>query len=402
VYADARAAASGLGAPRAPELGSDLRHGLCAMDPPVTQFGDYVLFERLGRGGSGIVFRAQRVGSGEMVALKQMRGGAHATPDERQAFLFGAETAAGLHHPGIVRVRDVGESDNCPFFTMDLLAGDLAAALDLGQPPPPHAARWMLQIALAVQHAHSCNVLHRDLKPANILLDETGNPFVSDFGSAKRLSEQGRCLESGEGLIGFYVAPEQATGDARALTHRADIYSLGVIFYELLTGQVPYEQLAFADWVSELVGPDPVRSPHELEANVNRHLERICLKCLEKEPSRRYESAAHLADELARVLSDWNGPPPPSESALSRALHWVRRHPLRAAWLRRYSDWCSRSPCSRCCRRRGSKNGARSKRTGSSPTAKPGPYSFSCVSLRIARSDAEKNRAFESCFWRVW
>ena len=294
-------------------------------------FGDYLLLETLGRGGYGIVFRARHRDSGELVALKQMRGGAQATPEERSAFLASAARTATFEHAGIARVREIGESDGCPFFTMDLFSGDLAAALELGQPSQAQAARWMHDIALAVHHAHSCEVLHHDLKPANILLDEAGAPFVADFGSAKRLSQQGECLESADGLVGFYMAPEQVTVDARTMTRRADIYSLGVILYELLTGQVPYEQLAFADWIAELVSPHPVRPPLELEPEVNRDLQLICLKCLEKEPNRRYESAKLLAEDLDHVLHGWHPPHARPERALSRAVRRVRRHPLRSA-----------------------------------------------------------------------
>jgi eukaryotic-like serine/threonine-protein kinase len=302
---------------------------LSSIDQLGTLFGGYVLYEKLGRGGFGIVFRAQRVGSDETVALKRMRGADHATAEERKDFLSGAETAAALDHPGIVRVRALGESDNCPFFTMDFVAGgNLAAALESGQPSQAEAARWLRDIALAVHHAHSSEVLHRDLKPANILLDERGRPLVADFGSARRLSEQGHCLESGEGVLSYYMAPEQASGDTRALTRRADIYSLGVILYELLCGQVPYEELPFAAWVSELVSLEPVRSPRELEPEVSRDLERICLKCLEKDPLRRYESAALLTADLELVLQGRRPRHARLERAPARALRWVRRHPL--------------------------------------------------------------------------
>ncbi|HEY0465505.1 MAG TPA: protein kinase [Polyangiaceae bacterium] len=297
------------------------------------RFGGYLLLETLGRGGFGVVFLAQHIESGQFVALKQMRGGAQATPEERRAFVESATRAAAFEHPGIARVREVGEIEGCPYFTMDLFTGDLAAALELGQPTQAQAARWMHDIALAVHHAHSCEVLHHDLKPANILLDEAGATFVSDFGSAKRLSHQGECLESGDGAVGFYMAPEQITVDARAMTRRADIYSLGVILYELLTGQVPYEQLAFADWIAELVSPHPVRPPNELEPELNRDLQLICLKCLEKEPNRRYESAKLLAEDLDHVLHGWHPPHARPERALSRAVRWARRHPLRSALI---------------------------------------------------------------------
>jgi hypothetical protein len=305
---------------------------LSTPDERGTLFGGYVLHEKLGRGGFGIVFRARQIGHDEAVALKQMRGGAHATPEERREFLTGAEAAARLEHAGIVKIREVGEIDDCPFFTMDLVAGvNLAATIELGQPSQAQAARWLRSIALAVDHAHSRAVLHRDLKPANILLDQRDEPVVVDFGSARRLSNQGQCVESGEGVLSYYMAPEQATGDARGLTRRADIYSLGVILYELLTGRVPYEGLPFADWVAELVSRDPVRPPRELEPNLNRDLELVCLKCVEKDPDRRYVSAALLAEDLDCVLRDRPLLHARPERAPARVLRWVRRYPLRSA-----------------------------------------------------------------------
>jgi len=310
-------------------LSSTLRQG--------TLFGSYVLHEELGRGGFGIVFRAHRVGTGELVALKQMRGGAQATAEERREFLAGAETALALDHPGIVRTLEIGESDGCPFFTMPLVAGgNLAAKLDYAQPLHAQAAKWVASIARAVHHAHSREVLHRDLKPANILLDEHGEPLVADFGSARRLSKQGECAESGNGVLSFYMAPEQATGDTAGLTRRADIYSLGVVLHELLTGRVPYEGLTFADWVTELVSEEPVRPPREIEPSINRDLERVCLKCLEKDTNRRYESALFLAEDLERVLLGRRPQHALPDRAVSRALTWISRKPLRAtlvAWL---------------------------------------------------------------------
>ena len=298
-----------------------------------TPFGDYLLFDELGRGGFGIVFRAQRRGSSEFVALKQMRAWEHSTLEERRAFLTGAEFAARLEHRGIARVLEVGQVGNCPYFTMELHDTDLHRVLNQGQPSQARAARWMQQVATAVHHAHTREVLHRDLKPANILLDGSGAARVTDFGSAKRLSKDGQCLESGSRLIGLYMAPEQASGEARDLTRRADIYSLGVILYELLTGQVPYEQLAFADWISELVSSRPVPSPRELEPRLSRELELVCLKCLEKDHNRRYESAAQLAEDLDFVLHGWRTRHARPESWLSRMHTWTRSHPLQSAML---------------------------------------------------------------------
>jgi eukaryotic-like serine/threonine-protein kinase len=303
------------------------------MDATGTPFGEYLLFDEIGRGGFGIVFRALRVTTGESVALKQMRAWEHSTAEEQRAFLAGAEIARRLEHPGIVRALDIGRVGNCPYFTMNLHDTDLHRVLDQGQASQARAAHWMQQVANAVHHAHSREILHHDLKPANILLDESGTPRVTDFGSAIRLREDGQCAESGARLIGIYMAPEQASGQARELTRRADIYSLGVILYELLTGQVPYEELVFADWISELVSSEPVRSPRELEPKLSRELELICLKCLEKDPSRRYESAAQLAEDLDFVLKGWRTRHARPESWPSRTFTWTRNHPLLSAVL---------------------------------------------------------------------
>lgn len=303
------------------------------MESTGTPFGDYLLFDELGRGGFGIVFRAQRRGSTEFVALKQMRAWEHSTREERRAFLTGAEIAAKLEHPGIARVLEVGQVGNCPYFTMELHGTDLQRVLDHGQPSQAQAARWMQQVATAIHHAHTREVLHCDLKPANILLDASGAARVTDFGSAKRLSKDGQCLESGSRLIGPYMAPEQASGEGRDLTRRADIYSLGVILYETLTGQVPYERLVFADWIHELVSSDPVPSPRGLEPLLNRELELICLKCLEKDANRRYESAAQLVEDLDFVLHGWRTRHARPKLWRSRMFTWARSHPLQSAML---------------------------------------------------------------------
>jgi len=311
-----------------------LAHVLAEPSNQGTLFGSFVLHEELGRGAFGIVFRARRVGSGELVALKQMRGGTQATAQERREFLAGAETALTLDHRGIVRTLELGEIAGCPFFTMPLVCGgNLAAQLDSAQPSHAQAATWVASIARAVHYAHSREVLHRDLKPANILLDEHGEPLVADFGSARRLSKQGECLESGNGVLSFYMAPEQASGVTTGLTRRADIYSLGVLLHELLTGRVPYEGLPFAEWVTELVSDAPVHPPREIEPSINRDLERVCLKCLEKDQSRRYESGLFLAEDLESVLVGRRPPHARPDRAWSRGLSWVSRKPLRTTLL---------------------------------------------------------------------
>jgi eukaryotic-like serine/threonine-protein kinase len=302
---------------------------LSGAEEPGTLFGGYVLYEKLGRGGYGVVYRARRVGSDEVVALKQMRGGSQATAEERREFLAGAKTMVRLVHPGIVRVLDFGEGEDCPFFTMPLLeARDLALALEAARPSQAQACRWLAVVARAVDYAHGQCVLHCDLKPANILLDANGAAFVTDFGSAQRLDAQGDCDDSGSGVLSYYMAPEQALEGTRGLNRRADIYSLGVIFYELLTGRVPYEELGFAHWVSALATHEPVRPPRELEPSISRHLEQICLKCLEKEPGQRYPTAALLAEDLEAVLAGWRPLHARPARAASRSVRLLRRHPL--------------------------------------------------------------------------
>jgi eukaryotic-like serine/threonine-protein kinase len=313
------------------ELLSDV---LAGAEEPGTLFGGYVLYEKLGRGGYGVVYRARRVGSDDVVALKQMRGGSQATAEERREFLAGAKTMARLVHPGIVRVLDFGDGEDCPFFTMPLLeARDLAVALEAGRPSQAQACRWLALVARAVDYAHDQRVLHCDLKPANILLDANGDAFVTDFGSAQRLDAQGDCDDSGSGVLSHYMAPEQALHGTRGLNRRADIYALGVIFYELLTGRVPYEELGFAHWVSALATHEPVRPPRELEPSISRDLELICLKCLEKEPGQRYATAALLAEDLEAVLAGWRPLHARPVRATSRSVRRLRRHPLLGGML---------------------------------------------------------------------
>jgi eukaryotic-like serine/threonine-protein kinase len=302
------------------------------VEQPGTLFGSYVLYEKLGRGGFGVVYRARRVGSDEVVALKQMRGGTQATAEERRDFLAGAETMARLarceQRIGIVPVHDFGEHEGCPFFTMPLLEGsDLAAILANGRPSQAQAARWLSAAARAVDHAHGKRVLHCDLKPANILLDANGTAWVTDFGSARTLSEGGACDESGAAGLSYYMAPEQGTAGARGLTRQADVYSLGVILYELLVGRVPYEELGFAHWFVALATEEPIRSPSEFEPGTNPDLELICLKCLEKEPSARYATAAMLAEDLDLVLAGWRPRHARKPRAMSRSVRWFGRHP---------------------------------------------------------------------------
>ncbi|HKO92724.1 MAG TPA: serine/threonine protein kinase, partial [Polyangiaceae bacterium] len=261
---------------------------------------------------------------GREVALKVMR-----EPDlpnneaEVQRFRFGAQAAAELDHPNIAPIYQVGSVEGVPFVAMRLLeAGTLAQSRERLHTLPVSVVTLMAKIARAVHYAHERGVLHRDLKPANVVLDEHDEPYVVDFGFAKHLDE--RALTSKPSiLVGTmgYMAPEQAAGGARSLTFAADIYALGAILYELLTGEVPNQGESLAELIDR-----PVRPPRQLAPNVDRELEWICLKCLEKDPTRRYPTALALAQDL----ECWLRCEPISiatESGVTRFLRWCRDHP---------------------------------------------------------------------------
>jgi hypothetical protein len=301
-------------------------------DPPLephTIFGGYELLEELGRGATGIVYRCRPLGGTETVAIKLMLGSEFASEAEVQRFRFGAETAAELDHPNIVPVLQVDEHEGRPFFTMRLLeGGSLALALRRLRSSQLSAACLIAKVARAVHHAHERGVLHRDLKPENIVLDEHDEPYVADFGLAKRLDQRTNDSKS-SAIVGSadYMAPEQASGTSRTLTFAADIYSLGAIFYELLTGELPVQGASLAEMLERLRSPVPVRAPRELDSCVDRELELVCLKCLEKDPAQRYASAAELALDLER----WLRFEPVTVTPHGRAAElwrWCRRHPV--------------------------------------------------------------------------
>ena len=303
-----------------------------------TRFGSYLLFEELGRGGSGIVYRARRDGDDHDVALKQLTTGTRASDLERQAFLRGAHTAKELQkQPNIVPVLDIGEADGCAYFTMQLVEGSslaevIVTCIERAQRPAAGTvALWMKDIASAVAHAHHSGVLHRDLNPSNILIDEKNEPQIIDFGSAgRKLKPAGGSCSQAPGLS-HYMAPEQAMGERGQ--DSADIYALGVILYELLTGCVPYEGHGCGELASELTNAEPVVPPRARDRYVNPHLELVCLKCLEKRPERRYRSADCLAEDLALIIEGF----PPHDAQLERATtqlaRWLLRQPALLAVL---------------------------------------------------------------------
>ena len=278
----------------------------------------------LGHGGMGVVYKARQNGLNRIVALKMLLAGAYASPEYRERFLREAEAAAGLRHPNIVQVHDMGEHNGQPYFTMEFVEGGSLAQKLAGTPQPARqAAALLATLAEAVQTAHQGGIVHRDLKPANVLLTADGTPKISDFGLARRLDGEAGLTRTGA-VIGTpsYMAPEQAWGKPLAVEPAVDIYALGAILYELLTGRPPFRAETAAATVQQVISQDPA-PPSRLNSKVPRDLETVCLKCLDKEPRRRYASADALADDLRRFQR--------GEAVLARPEGWLARLARRAA-----------------------------------------------------------------------
>jgi tetratricopeptide (TPR) repeat protein len=278
----------------------------------------------------GVVYKARQVALGRLVALKLIRSAEFATRDELTRFQNEAEAVAQLDHPHIVPIYEVGQHRGLRFFSMKLIAGtslDTSLADFAGNFPA--VARLVALAAEAVHHAHQRGILHRDLKPANILLDEQGQPHVTDFGLARRIEENSELTQSGFPMgTPSYMSPEQARGIKGSLTTATDVYGLGSILYALLTGRAPFIGTSLAETLDK-VREEPAQPPSRLNVRVPRDLEIICLKCLEKEPARRYASAQALAADLTRWL---NGEPIEARPVgpATRTWMWCRRHPLPA------------------------------------------------------------------------
>lgn len=270
---------------------------------PPQELGDFVLVEEIGRGGMGIVYRARQKSLGREVALKLILQGAQASPSEKARFQAEVAAAARLEHPNIVPIYEVGESDGWQYFGMQLISGQtLAKRIALGPVPEGEAIQLVLTIARAIAYAHSRGVIHRDLKPANILLDEAGTPHVTDFGLAKHVTPGASLTQTGT-ILGTpsYMAPEQAAGGRGRVGPLSDVYSLGAILYSLLTGRAPFQGTSPVDTVLMVLEQDPL-PPRLLNRHVNRDLEMITLKCLQKPADLRYPSAAALGDDLEAFL----------------------------------------------------------------------------------------------------
>ena len=300
-------------------------------DTALPRIQGYEVETVLGRGGMGVVFRARHLRLGRTVALKMLLAGAYASPHERARFQCEAEVVAGLRHANIVQLYDVADHEGRPYFTMELVEGGNLAQKLPGTPQPAcQAAALLATLAEAVQVAHEGGIVHRDLKPANVLLTADGTPKVSDFGLAQRL-EGGASLTQTGVAIGTpsYMAPERALGRTDAVGPAVDIYALGAILYEMLTGRPPFRGETAVETVHQVIFQDPV-PPSWLNSKVPRDLETICLKCLHKEPGRRYASAGALAADLKRFLE---GRPVLARpmSRPERSWRWCRRHPWETA-----------------------------------------------------------------------
>ncbi len=267
------------------------------------RFAGYELLEEIGRGGMGIVYRARQVGLDREVAVKMILRGPLASGVDRQRFRVEAEATARLEHPNIVSVYEVGESRVGPYFSMKYIRGRTLASLVAAQPLPPRkAARILAAVARGIGFAHQHGILHRDLKPSNILVDQHGQPMVTDFGLAKHTGQGAVITQTGD-ILGTpaYMAPEQAAGDRGQVGPASDVYSLGAILYYMLTGRPPFQAVATVDTLLMVLEQDPV-PPRMLNPQADRDLEMIALRCLQKPADLRYPTANDLASDLEAYL----------------------------------------------------------------------------------------------------
>src|ERR1043165_2449399 len=330
------------------------KRDLALAHPTLRYFGDYELLEEIARGGMGVVYKARQMSLNRLVALKMILSGHLASASEVQRFRNEAEAVAQLDHPNIVPIYEVGEHEGHHYFSMKLVEGPNLASVAASRQSDPDrpeaefnpsaallrdAATLLAKVARAVHYAHQRGILHRDIKPTNILIDTRGEPQLTDFGLA-RLIEKDSGLTQSLAVLGSanYMSPEQARGHARQLTTAADVYGLGAVLYEMLTGRPPCYAETFVETLRKVVEEEPVppgKLVRELssksqianrKSQIDRDLETICLKCLNKDPRQRYGSAEALAADLE---------------------HWLAREPIVARPIGRPAKvwrWCQRNP----------------------------------------------------------
>jgi serine/threonine protein kinase/predicted Zn-dependent protease len=298
--------------------------------PEVPRIQGYDILAILGRGGMGVVYKAQQTKLKRLVALKMILAGEQAEPKLLHRFLVEARAEARLQHTNIVQIYEIGEHEGRPYFSLEFVQGESLDKKLAGTPQPPRlAAEWVEVMARAMHYAHQQGVVHRDLKPANVLVATDGTLKITDFGLAKHLDEDVGQTKSGA-ILGTpsYMSPEQAYGKSRQVGPLSDVYALGAVLYEALTGRPPFKGSTVWDTLEQVVSQEPV-APGQLQRNLPRDIQTICLKCLQKEPRQRFASALALADDLGRFLR--------SEPILARptpvwerGLKWVRRRPALA------------------------------------------------------------------------
>jgi serine/threonine protein kinase/Tfp pilus assembly protein PilF len=313
--------------------GARVANGKKAISPVKTlgEFGDYELLEEVGRGGQGAVYRARQKSLNRTVALKVIGLGQWATEAHLKRFRREAEAAASLAHPGIVPIHEVGERDGYCYFSMNFVEGGQLDEVVRRTPISiRQAAELIAKVARIVHYAHEHGILHRDIKPGNILLDQKGEPHLTDFGLARLVETESTVTRTREVLgTPSYMAPEQAVGETRKLTSATDVYGLGAVLYQLLTGQPPFAGQTTYETIRLLLDTEP-RPPRVLNPKIDRDLSTICLKCLEKDPKRRYSSALALAEDLEHWLKHepiWAK----RRGFVIRAGKWVQRKPAIAA-----------------------------------------------------------------------
>ena len=332
-------------APRTPEVTSDFAPGSPPADggtaayvpgqdthpkvpePARVSVPGYEIESILGRGGMGVVYKARHLTLKRTVALKMILARGHAGPGDLARFRTEAEAVARLQHPNIVQIHEVGDADGHPYCALEFVEGGTLASKLGGKPiPARETAKLVEALARAMQLAHSRNVVHRDLKPANILLTADGTPKITDFGLARQLDNDSGATQAGAVLgTPSYMAPEQASGSSHEAGPAADVYALGAILYDCLTGRPPFLGTSVVETLDQVRTQEPM-PPSRLQAIISPDLEAVCLKCLEKSPAHRYASAQDLADDLER----WGN----GEATKARPWSWRRRlaRRLRRHW----------------------------------------------------------------------